>query len=74
MCKEDVPSSYAKIESYWPLIKKKIDNQSITPFSQYCSILDILFALLFSYVMSPCVSAGKESACIVGDLGLIPWL
>ena len=26
------------------------------------------------YIGSPCGSAGKESACSVGDLGLIPGL
>ena len=33
-----------------------------------------LFCLLYARVGFPCGSAGKESACNVGDLGLIPGL
>ena len=33
-----------------------------------------LFCLLYARVGFPCGSAGKESACNAGDLGLIPGL
>ena len=36
---------------------------------QYCKLLHLNFYKGFS-----CVSAGKESACNAGDLGLIPGL
>ena len=52
--------------------------------SLFCSIiLHVCFMLIlfcFDYIVLyyilafPCGSAGKESTCNVGDLGLIPWV
>ena len=45
-----------------------------TEFSSQCSLF-LLFSVLPPTLKSfPCVSAGKESACNVEDLGLIPGL
>ena len=52
-----------------PALRQVSDTHS---YSQVVSIL--VFRLLCSSVGFPCGSAGKESACSVGDLGLIPRL
>ena len=40
----------------------------------YLSNMTFLSLPIFIYVGFPCGSAGKESACNVGDVGLIPGL
>ena len=54
------------------------DSQEFSPAPQFESIHSSVLSLLYGPVLTsvgfPCGSAGKESTCNVGDLGLIPGL